>query len=215
MVAVSPQQPRRYSLAFFLHDGMESIRESSRNATRSRAKTFKCSPTRSLPHPTLGIADGQVGFWEFYSVTGRLFLPHTCLLASVPPCLMHLQPCSMRLGGLVVRVHHVLSCVPRWLVSKLCSSLPGHKHVDMHAVKPEHALRSMLSQFVRFLVKSSDINVTFWRHSGCFQDTWLHVLNTLTIRGLVWWLFLFYVYFLDGTQWCRDAVRLFFLKQPG
>lgn len=62
---------------------MESIRESSRNATCCCAKTFKCSQTQSSPHPTLGSADGQVGFWEFCSVTGSLFLPHACLRASV------------------------------------------------------------------------------------------------------------------------------------
>lgn len=69
--------------------------------------------------------------------------------------------CSLvRLGGLLVPVHHVLSCVPRWLVSKLCSSLlPGHKHVDIHAVKPGHALRSVLSQFVPFLVKRNILSV--------------------------------------------------------
>lgn len=81
------------------------------------------------------------------------FFRHACLRASAPPSSMHLQPCNMRLGGLIVRVHHVLSCVRRRLVDKLCCSwLPGHKHVDMRVGKPGQALRSVLSQFVRFLL---------------------------------------------------------------
>lgn len=81
----------------------------------------------------------------------------------VPPCSMHLQPCGIRLGGLVVHVHHVLSRVAWWLVNQLCSSLlPDHKHADIHAVKPGHALSFVLSQFVRFLAPTS-----LWH----FEDT--------------------------------------------
>lgn len=145
------------------------------------------------------------------AVSPEVYFCHTRVCA--PPCSMHLQPCGMRLGGLVVHVHHVLSCVPWWLVNKLCSSLlPGHKHVDMHAVKPGHALRSVLSQFVCFLV-----TVTFWRHSGCSQDIWPHVLRILTIRDLVWLLLFLYLFNSvpfrlqkDGTQRCRDSLFLFF-----
>lgn len=151
------------------------------------------------------------------AVSPEVYFCHTRVCA--PPCSMHLQPCGMRLGGLVVRVHHVLSCVPRWLVNKLCSSLlPGHKHVDMHAVKPGHALRSVLSQFVCFLV-----TVTFWRHSGCSQDTWPHVLRILTIRDLVWLLLFLHIFIglcsVSIAERRHSAVSwqfvLVLLKQPG
>lgn len=164
---VSPQRLRCYSPAFFLHDGMESSRESSRNATRCRAKTFKWSQTRSPPHPTLGNADGQVGFWELCSVTGSLFLPHTCLHASV----FGAQPCGMRLARLVLCVLHVLSCVLGWLVNKLCSSLCRHTWCKARTCTQGHRLTLCVFP-AQELWHYCDILKTL----RMFSDTWPHLL---------------------------------------
>lgn len=152
--------PQNTAWIEFVEDGQEanfeslfetflnkSIKEFSRNTTRLCAKTFKCSQT--VPHHIApwGALMDKSGSGSC-AVSPDVYFCHTRVCT--PACLMHLQPCGRRLLGPVVCVHHVLSCVLQWLVNKLCSSLPpGHKHVDIHAVKPGHALRSVLSLFVR------------------------------------------------------------------
>lgn len=72
------------SVLFFLHDGMESIRESSRNATRCRAKTFKCSQTTLPCHiPPWGALMDKRDSGSSAVSLDVYFLPHACPCASV------------------------------------------------------------------------------------------------------------------------------------
>lgn len=132
--------------------------DSGTNATRCCAKRFKCSrapwPPRS---PPWGHADGQVGFWEFRGDTGPLFLlPH------VYSHLMHPQPHGTRAKPPAASGTGCTcpSC------PLMCAAATGQhdvflftawshaKHVEIHAVKPEHASRPVLSHANSLQVKA-------------------------------------------------------------
>lgn len=133
---VSPQQPRHYSPSFSSMMGWNPAGNLAGMKHTVVQKPFLRAVPRRIP-PWGALMDK----WGSGSSAVLLDIYFCHRRVHVPPCSMHLQPCGIRLGGLVVHVHHVLSRVAWWLVNQLCSSLlPGHKHADIHAVKPGHAL---------------------------------------------------------------------------
>lgn len=152
-------------LAFSFMLGWNPSGDSGLNATRRRAKTFKCSQARWPPRspPWGGGADGQVGFWEFAGDTGRLFLPLVYRHS------MHLQPRGTRAKPPAASGTGCTcpSC------PLMCAAATGQqgvflftawshaKHVEIHAVKPEGAFRAVLSHLHSLQVKSAGVAVTF------------------------------------------------------
>lgn len=148
-------------LAFSSVLGWNPSGDSGPNATRCRAKTFKCSQARWPPRsPPWGHADGQVGLWEFGGDTGHLFLPYVYRHS------MHLLP---RGTGAKPPAPSGTGCTcPSCPL--MCAAATGQqdmflftawshaKHVEIHAVKPEGAFRPVLSRRHSLQVKSS---VTF------------------------------------------------------
>lgn len=115
-------------LAFSFVLGWNPSGDSGPNATRRRAKTFKCSQARWPPpaHPGGTLMDK----WGSGSsaATPAVCFCHVCIgIRCICSPAARGPKRRRRPRGPVVRVHHVLSCVPRPLVNKTCPSLPpGH-----------------------------------------------------------------------------------------
>lgn len=156
---------RHSALSFMV--GWNPSGESGRNATRHRAKTFKCFQSRSPPHnPPWGTLMDKWGSGSS-AVTLAVYFCHTSVCVCARS--MHLQPCSARASALAA-LGTGCTCPSCPL---MCAAVTGQqdvflftawshaKHVEVHAVKPGRAFRPVLSHVHSLQVKSSGITVAF------------------------------------------------------